>query len=161
MTNQITKESSTKKSAVVNILFECWRNKWNIRILFSRTIFKHSILTKYFTFFVVVPASLLNDIENGEAYEVFDSCTWFSLLWNLLGSSWKLIGIVHMGRKIPTINSQLRRAKKMERLMVIFQWISLDQANIYLPEERESLRRWHQRRITHPRLFKEAWRFLV
>ena len=29
----------------------------------------NSILTKYFTFFVVVPASLLNDIENGDLME--------------------------------------------------------------------------------------------
>ena len=45
------------------------------------------ILTKYFNFFVVAPASLLNDIENGEAYGVFDSCNWFSLLQKILGSS--------------------------------------------------------------------------
>ena len=39
---------------------------------------KHSkpILT-----FFDVPASLFNDIENGEVYGVFDSCTWFSLLY--------------------------------------------------------------------------------
>ena len=35
--------------------------------------YSNSILSKYFTFFVfvVVSASLLNDIENGEAYGVF------------------------------------------------------------------------------------------
>ena len=40
----------------------------------------NSILTKYFTFFVAAPASMSNDIENGEAYGVFHNCTWFSLL---------------------------------------------------------------------------------
>ena len=36
------------------------------------------------------------------------------------------VWIVHMGRKIPTINSQLRRAKKMERLMVIDGHLPMD-----------------------------------
>ena len=59
-----------------------------------------------------------------------------------------------MRRKIPAITLQARHAKKMERLLVMIRWKSINQANIYLTEEHESLQRWHQRRITHPCLIK-------
>ena len=74
----------------------------------------------------------------------------------LKGSVW----IAHMRRKIPNIASQSRRAKKMERLLVIFKWKSLNPPNIYLTEKHHWLWRWHQCRITHPRFFKEAWKFI-
>ena len=96
---------------------------------------KHSFWVLTFVF----PVSLLNDIENGEVYSVFDSCTWFSLLQKIIRIHLKWIA--HMRRKIPTITSQSRRAKKMERLLAIFQWKPLDKPNIYLTKEHESLPR--------------------
>ena len=69
--------------------------------------------------------------------------------------------ITHMRRKVPTITSQSRRFKMMGKLLVIFQWESLTQPNIYKTEEHESLWRWNRRSVMHPRFFKEAWRFLV
>ena len=64
----------------------------------------------------------------------------------LKGSVW----IAHIRRKILNIASQSRRAKKMERLLVIFKWKSLNPPNIYLTEKHNWLWRWHQCRITHP-----------
>ena len=123
----------------------------------------NSIFTKYFTFFVVVSASLLNNIENWKAY------VWSSRQLYVVFITMKNIGIqlkvsvwnVHTRRKIPTITSQSWHVKKMERLLVLSQWKSLNQLNIYLTEDHESLRHCHQPRITQSCLFNEALRFIV